>query len=88
MINQCNYASSDPSTLSKHLKTHSGEKSNKCNQCDFSNIATSEKSQAITSFSIQTSLDFIKTWVFTAFGCWTLGLNALEAKVAFGLANR
>ena len=30
--NQCDFASSDPSLLSKHLKSHSGEKSNRCNE--------------------------------------------------------
>ena len=29
------YASSQTSYLRTHLKTHNGEKSNKCNQCDF-----------------------------------------------------
>ena len=29
------YVYSDPSTLRTHLKRYSGEKSNKCNQCDF-----------------------------------------------------
>ena len=29
------YVHSDPSTLRTHLKRNSGEKSNKCNQCDF-----------------------------------------------------
>ena len=28
--NQCNYASSRAGNLREHLKTHSGEKSNKC----------------------------------------------------------
>ena len=32
--NQCAYASSRAGHLRKHLKTNSGEKSNKCNQCD------------------------------------------------------
>ena len=32
---QCEYASSVASNLRKHLKMHSGEKSNKCKQCDF-----------------------------------------------------
>ena len=36
--NQWDFAYSDPSYLSKHLKSHSGEKSNKCNKCDFSSI--------------------------------------------------
>ena len=30
--NQWDFAYSDPSYLSKHLKSHSGEKSNKCNK--------------------------------------------------------
>ena len=30
-----NTLSSQASSLRRHLKTHSGEKSNKCNQCDF-----------------------------------------------------
>ena len=33
--NQCDYACSDPSSLSQHLTIHSGEKSNKYNQCNF-----------------------------------------------------
>ena len=32
---QCEYASSVASNLRKHLKMHSGEKSNICNECDF-----------------------------------------------------
>ena len=32
--NQCDYASSHTGHLRTHLKTHSGEKLNKCNQCD------------------------------------------------------
>ena len=31
----CKYASSRAGDLRKHLKKHSGEKSNKCNQCDY-----------------------------------------------------
>ena len=31
---QCDYASSSTSHLKRHLKIHSGEKSNKCSQCD------------------------------------------------------
>ena len=34
-IVQCGYASSHAGHLRTHLKTHSGEKSNKCDQCDF-----------------------------------------------------
>ena len=33
--NQCDYSFSEAGNLSRYLKTHSGEKSNKCNQCDF-----------------------------------------------------
>ena len=33
--NQCNYVSSRADTLRRHLKIHSGEKSNKCKQCDY-----------------------------------------------------
>ena len=33
--NQCDNASSHTDDLQKHLKTHSGEKLNKCNQCDY-----------------------------------------------------
>ena len=33
--NQCDYVSSDPSTLRTHLKRQSGDKSNKFNQCDY-----------------------------------------------------
>ena len=32
--NHCDYVSSRAGDFGKHLKTHSGEKSNKCNQCD------------------------------------------------------
>ena len=32
--NQCDYASSQAGDLRTHLKTHSGEKSNKFNQCN------------------------------------------------------
>ena len=32
--NQCYYASSQVGDLKEHLKTHSGENSNKCSQCD------------------------------------------------------
>ena len=39
--NQCDYASSDPSSLRKHLKRHSGEKSNKCNHCDYTSCYAS-----------------------------------------------
>ena len=35
MSHKCNYASSNRGHLRNHLKTHSGEKSNKCNQCDY-----------------------------------------------------
>ena len=31
---QADYTSYQASNLRRHLKTHSGEKSNKCNQCD------------------------------------------------------
>ena len=34
-VNQSNHASVYSSALSTHLKTHSGEKSNKCNQCAY-----------------------------------------------------
>ena len=33
--NHCDYASSHVFSLRTHLKTHSEEKSNKCNQCNF-----------------------------------------------------
>ena len=36
--NQCDFACSDPRSLSRHLKTHSEVKSNKCNQCDFASF--------------------------------------------------
>ena len=32
--NQCDYTSSVESSLRRHLKTHKGEKSNKCNQAE------------------------------------------------------
>ena len=35
---QCGFASSHPSSLKTHLKMHSGEKSNKCNQFDFASF--------------------------------------------------
>ena len=31
---QCNYASSKIDNFKRHMKSHSGEKSNKCDQCD------------------------------------------------------
>ena len=34
-MHRCIDACSDPSSLRKHMKTHNGIKSNKCNQCDF-----------------------------------------------------
>ena len=37
---QCEYASSVASNLRKHLKMHSGEKSNKCNLCDYASSRT------------------------------------------------
>ena len=33
--NNCNFVSSEAGSLRKHLKTHSGEKPNKCNHCDY-----------------------------------------------------
>ena len=33
--NQSNYALFNAGDLRKHLKTHCGEKSNKCNRCDY-----------------------------------------------------
>ena len=33
--NQCNYASTNASTLKDHIKTHTGAKPNKCQQCDY-----------------------------------------------------
>ena len=33
--NLCDFASSRANNLRAHLKTHTGEKSNKCNQCDY-----------------------------------------------------
>ena len=33
--NQCEFASSQEGDLRRHLKTHSGEKSNKCSQCNY-----------------------------------------------------
>ena len=35
LSNKCKYASSRDGNLRTHLKIHSGEKSNKCNQCDY-----------------------------------------------------
>ena len=39
--NQCDYASSYPSNLRKHFKTHSVVKSNKCNQCNYASVYAS-----------------------------------------------
>ena len=35
LSNKCKYASSRDGDLRRHLKMHRGEKSNKCNQCDY-----------------------------------------------------
>ena len=32
--NQCNYSSTQAACLRRHFKTHTGEKLNKCNQCE------------------------------------------------------
>ena len=32
---QCDYSSSEVGKLKRHFKTHSGEKSNQCNQCEY-----------------------------------------------------
>ena len=32
---KCGFASAQAGNLQRHMKTHNGEKSNKCNQCDF-----------------------------------------------------
>ena len=34
-VNQSDYASSQAGNLKRHLKIHSGEKPNKCNQCNY-----------------------------------------------------
>ena len=39
--NQCNYASTNASTLKDHIKTHTGAKPNKCQQCDYASSQTS-----------------------------------------------
>jgi KRAB domain-containing zinc finger protein len=36
--NQCNNSTVRKYSLKRHLKTHIGEKSNKCNQCDFASV--------------------------------------------------
>ena len=33
--NKCDYSSSRTGQFIRHLKTHGGERSNKCNQCDY-----------------------------------------------------
>ena len=43
-------ASPQANDLTRHLKTHTGEKSNKCNQCDF---ATSHAGNLRTHLNIQ-----------------------------------
>ena len=40
-IVQCRYVCSDPSALRTHLKTHRGEKPNKCNLCDYASSRAS-----------------------------------------------
>ena len=42
-IKQCDYAYFRASDLKKHLKMHSGEKSNKCNQCKYTSSQVSGK---------------------------------------------
>ena len=32
---KCGFASAQAGNLQRHMKTHNGEKSNKCNQCDY-----------------------------------------------------
>ena len=38
--NKCNYSSSRTDMLRTHLKTHCGEKFNKCNQCNYASSRT------------------------------------------------
>ena len=45
--NQCDFACSDPRSLSQHFMIHSAEKSNKCNQYD--NASTVEKNRTNAS---------------------------------------
>ena len=52
-----NYASSHAGNLRIHLKTHSGEKSNKCNQCNFASTWPADLRIHFKSHSGEKSID-------------------------------
>ena len=51
------YVYSDPSTLRTHLKRYSGNKSNKCNQCNFASTWPANLRVHLKSHSGEKSID-------------------------------